>query len=734
MDPLHLIVQGVLLLSASMYPIALFMGSSCFCTECDSCDDGNFVRCMRLKRWYEPSTFNIDYEGSTGYNNGFWISTSFPVAFTRPTQNISSYVLIGRHNRGGRNNSSDVLARRINYRDIYWAGGFTFNVQGIFDEFGNKAVDYVKDGHIGVSDFFRKHWVLPDSNYSDNLGNTFGNTSNAVYRLRPAHYGSDEETWDRLEIARGRVTTFHAFDRNVPLPLSISTGCLDTDRRTFKIDQVFGANWNTLSGGEEQSYKLDWVLCQGFQEPFDGNMWNTMRAMPEYYGVKTPQRDTENASYYYQDPPMYSTRETFGKSYHIEKVANHWTVKLKGWDFAPHPIGYINKNYEIDWTILNVDGSSTRDNAESIFPLNFKGLSMGRSLAAPIELEVVGVQVVNNSRKGRIFATFGDGTKSVAESLKDSISFRRTGVDAGYEEETFVGENYSASDEVLQYITRSGQPWGYKAKYWVGQLPMHTSLNPRPHPDPVRLGSTTYVMPEPWLKTDEQYVDGKVRVDPEVVFPSDFDYSSTSENKRIFRYSVLEDEQEEINFTIRYTLKVSVGDNSTHWLLDYNDTIGSSEIEEYDPEQDSVQPILVEGQDIVTPPDRPVEQEPPEPFVDYDARVATIYPRPSAFFIDPQYARDIPKSYLLKNNTWDENETPYGKMPLDRDSARVKMLEKTGDPVVKIEGVSCSQSKIKVFASSLSQGVSPAFSRNYYTSPYITGAEASSWGSGGKSL
>ena len=732
MDPLHLIVQGVLLLSASMYPIALFMGSSCFCTECDSCDDGNFVRCMRLKRWYEPSTFNINYEGATGqrtlYNNGFWISTSFPVAFTRPTQNFSSYVLIGRHDKGGRNSSSHALARRINYRDIYWVGGYiNYDPHGTVDEFGNPAVTYAKDGHIGVSDFFRKHWVLPNSNYADDLGT---HSSWEQYELRPAHYGSDEETRDQLAISRSSDSI--PVERNVPLPLSISTGCLDTDRRTFKIDQVFGANWNTLSGGEEQSYKLDWVLCHGFWKPFGDNMWDSVFNKPEYYGVKTPPRDTENASYYYQDPPLYATRETFGKSYHIEKVADHWTVKLKGWDFAPHPIGYINKNYEIDWTILKVDGSSTRDNAESVFPLNFKGLSMGRSLAAPIELEVVGVQVVNNSRKGRIFATFGDGTKSVAESLKDSISFRRTGVDAGYEEETFVGENYSASDEVLEYRISNGRPWGYKAKYWVGQLPMHTTLNPKPHPDTAaQWNNDTYVRPEPWLKTDEQYVDGKVRVDPEVVFPSDFDYSSISENKRIFRYSVLEDEQEEINFTIRYTLKVSVGDNSTHWLLDYNDTIGSSEIEEYDPEQDSVQPILVEGQDIVTPPDRPVEQEPPEPFVDYDARVATIYPRPSAFFIDPQYARDIPKSYLLKNNTWDENRTPYGKMPLDRDNARVKMLEKTGDPVVKIEGVSCSQSKIKVFASNLAQGVSPAFSRNYYTSPYITEAEASSWGSGG---
>jgi hypothetical protein len=717
MDPLHLIVQGVLLLSASMYPIALFMGSSCFCTECDSCDDGNFVRCMRLKRWYEPSTFSIDYEGTTGYNNGFWISTSFPVAFTRPTQNFSSYVLIGKHNRGGANNASYGLARRINYRDIYWVGGYT----------DSDDVAYAKDGHIGVSDFFRKHWVQPDSNFTDDIGSSRYDE----YQLRPAHYGSDEETRDRLAIGRDAYGSVPDY-RNVPLPLSISTGCLDTDRRTFKIDQVFGANWNTLSGGEEQSYKLDWVLCQGFQRPWGDAMWDSVFTKPEYYAVRTPPRDTENASYYYQDPPFFATRETLGKSYHIEKVANHWTVKLKGWDFAPHPIGYINKNYEIDWTILKVDGSSTRDNAESVFPLNFKGLSMGRSLAAPIELEVVGVQVVNNSRKGRIFATFGDGTKSVAESLKDSISFRRTGADAGYEEETFVGENYSESDEVLEYRISTGRPYGYKAKYWVGQLPMHTTLNPKPHPDTVaQWNDDTYVRPEPWLKTDEQYVDGKVRVDPEVVFPSDFDYSSTSENKRIFRYSVLEDEQEEINFTIRYTLKVSVGENSTHWLLDYNDTIGSSDIEEYDPEQDSVQPILVEGQDIVTPPDRPVEQEPPEPFVDYDARVATIYPRPSAFFIDPQYARDIPKTYLLKNNIWDYNRTPYGKMPLDRDSARVKMLEKTGDPVVKIEGVSCSQSKIKVFASSLSQGVSPAFSRNYYTSPYITEDEASSWGSGG---
>lgn len=724
MDPLHLIVQGVLLLSASMYPIALFMGSSCFCTECDSCDDGNFIRCMRLKRWYEPSTFNRDFEGSTAYNKGFWISTSFPVAFTRPTQNFNSYVLIGRHNKRW---TTPELARRINYSDIYWVSS-GFRTGTAFDEFGNDAfgndaVFYAKDGHIGVSDFFRKHWVFPDSNHIEDLDSV-----NGVYQLRPAHLGSDEETWDSLAITQ-HVYDLHD-DRNVPLPLCISTGCLDIDRRTFKIDQVFGANWNTLSGGEEQSYKLDWVLCQGFQETGGDNMWGTMHAKPEYYGVRTPPRDSENASWYYQDPPPFATRETFGKSYHIEKVASHWTVKLKGWDFAPHPIGYINKNYEIDWTILKVDGSSTRDNAESIFPLNFKGLSMGRSLAAPIELEVVGVQVVNNSRKGRIFATFGDGTKSVAESLKDSISFRRTGVDAGYEEETFVGENYSASDEVLEYRVGSGRPYYYIAKYWVGQLPMHTSLNPKPHPDPT-YGGTTYVLPRPWLKTDEQYVDGKVRVDPEVVFPSDFDYSSTSENKRIFRYSVLEDEQEEIDFTIRYTLKVSVGDNSTHWLLDYNDTISSSEIEEYDPEQDSVQPILVEGQDIVTPPDRPVEQEPPEPFVDYTARVATIYPRPSAFFIDPKYAKDIPKSYLLKNNTWDENETPYGKMPHDRDSARVKMLEKTGDPVVKIEGVSCSQSKVKVFASNLAQGVSPAFSRNYYTSPYITEAEAASWGSGG---
>jgi hypothetical protein len=740
MDPLHLIVQGVFILSASMYPIALFMGSSCFCTECDTCDSGTIIRCMRLKRWYDPSTFSYPANKAfSGHNTGFWISTSFPVAFTRPTQNTSSFALMGLH---AKSVSSSSTAHRINFRNVYWAhnaknGEYYDGRPTLRDDYnGNSYHDIVEGGHLGVSDFFSRAWIMPDPKLA-NLNLSAPRVSGPAFQF-PAGTIAPPTTNDRWvgPTLRGSLTPNADQTAPLPLPLAISTGCLDTDRRTFKIDQVFGANWNTLSGEETQSYKLDWILCHGL-----GPETTQSERNPHLYGLRRSSRYVESPIY---EHPVYSsnvepqpaqTRDTLGNTYDIEKVTEHWTVKLKGWDFAPHPIGYLNKNYQIDWTILKVDGSSIRDNAESVFHLNFKGRSMGRSLAAPIELEVVGVQVVNNSRKGKIFATFGDGTKSVAESLKESISFRDTGGSAGFEEETFAGENLSDDDLYLKYFAsggRQGEPYRWYADYWVGQLPA-MQLYDKHVPGTQDDYSPQHVIPVAELKTNEQYVDGKVRVDPEAVFPSDFDYSSTSENKRIFRYSVLEDEQEEIDFTIRYTLKVSVGDNSTHWLLDYNDTISSSEIEEYDPEQDSVQPVLIEGQDVVTPPDRPVEKEPPEPYVDYDARVATIYPRPSAFFLDVRYARDLPDKQLKTpaDGPYDYDGTHYGYVPLDIDNPSVHMLEKTGDPVVKIEGVSCSQSKIKIFANKEAAIVTPAFSRNYYLSPYISESEKASWESGG---
>jgi hypothetical protein len=653
------------------------------------------------------------------------------------------------------------------------------------DNNGSTPQDLIEEGHLGVNDFYRRHWVCvgssgqPEGQYQihpifeKNLWTTKPEDIDPAYQFQYIF----SSRWLNYE-----GTDSHGFMTNglgyinsssrVPLPLNVSLGCLDTDRRTFKADAVFGSNWNTLSSNEEQSFNLDWMIHNASDGRDIGHSFPSRGQNHLYESMKSlavPDHDfyPDSTQYAFStippckgsvDSDLNMTRSPLGYSYKIERVTDRWTVKLKGWDLAPHPLGYLDKSVEIDWTILKVDGSLIKDNLETVLPLKFKALSMGRSLSAPIEIEVVGVEIINKTKRGEVFVTYGNGDKSVALSLKDAITFDQTGDEAPFENETFqrsvdpetisqlYEEAVSNGSMYPLYVGYPYQQWRWlNHPFWNGQentpYSVYGKINSvhRNVPDSVVTGDGI-TLPDyqgfpvnlgtPRMFTDKQYVEGNVRVDPRVKFPQTFDFSNGEEedNKRILRYSVLEEDQEELEFTIRYTLKVSVGQNSTHWILDYNDTIGPSDIKVRNVDEDPIVPVKMQGSTLIAPPDRPQEIRPPETFVDHDEKVVTLYPHFSDFFIDPQRPTTVSNSVA---SDYFVNRLGSWFAPDKEDYARVLMLNHTGDPVVKISGLSCSQSSLKVLDTQTSQQILPAFSRNFYVSPYITEAESSAWKTGG---